>query len=85
MTAISDVAYAAAGARLAVLASAGDESGVHSLALAWTGEPELAADLIALARELLAMFNQSNPGGLEAILRALEDDLARQLDDDGDE
>jgi hypothetical protein len=81
VTAISDVAFAAFGARLAVLLSRGDESGIHSLAWVFVrangdaGDPELAAELIGLARELVAAFNRSDPEGLEPILRELERDL----------
>lgn len=87
VTAISDVAFAGFAARLAMLMSAGDTSGTGTLAHVFVGAnvgaagPEREHELLDLAGAIGAAFP---PGALEAILRALEDDLAAQLDDAGE-
>lgn len=71
----------------------GDESGIEPLACEFvrantgSAEPSLVDELMRLAREIVAAFNQVNPGCLDAVLRARERDLfegiAGELDNDG--
>lgn len=69
--------------RLATLMSRGDTAGTGTLARvfcrAHTGAagPELEHQLVDLAHQLVTALP-----GLEAVLRALEEDLAAQLDGD---
>jgi hypothetical protein len=87
-----DLAFTAAAARLALIMAGGDESGCESLARTFVrastgaGGPELVAELMDLARQIVAAFNQVNPGGLEGVSRGHERDVLEgitgALDDD---
>jgi hypothetical protein len=85
-----DLAFAAFAARLALLMARGDETGIQSLTREFvranTGSagPELVAELIGLARQMVAAFNRQNPGLLESMLAGHEESIGGQLDDDGE-
>jgi hypothetical protein len=83
-----ELQFTAFGARMALLMARGDRSGVESLSRefvrASTGaaEPELVAELLGLARELVVAFDRVNPGLLQDMLRGVEEGIAGQLDGD---
>jgi hypothetical protein len=91
-----DLAFTAFAARMALLMFGGDESGTESLTRQFvrtnTGAagPELdqrVAELMNLAREMVAAFTQVQPEVTEATLRAHERDvfegITERLDGDG--
>jgi hypothetical protein len=71
---LPEVAFTAFAARLALIMAGGDECGCDSLARVFAG-PERAAELVALARDMVAAFDRFSPGALALVLAAHERDV----------
>jgi hypothetical protein len=74
-------------AHMAMLMGRGDESGIESLTQEFVrangGGGQEVDELIRLARRVVKIFEQTNPGMLATMLTIAEHGLGRQLDDDG--